>query len=109
MLLKMNDYRKHFSKGQSLVEIVTFLAIVVLAFAAMQTYIQRGIQGKTKVLTDRIIGRKQRAYSATSSYSKSKTSSTSNIKVSTKTGGSTEKAYIRERTTTKSSSYTRDK
>ena len=64
---------KFFFKGQSLVEIVTFFAVLSLVFIAMQKYIQRGVQGKTKDLTDAIIGTEQKPYTADWATSESRT------------------------------------
>ena len=79
-----------FVKGQSLAEVVTFLGIVALAIVAMQTYIQRGIQGKTRYLTNAIINPehlKQRYTAADSATSSSSTKLSGTTKVSTVKGG----------------------
>ena len=95
-------------KGQSLVEIVAFIAVVSLAILAMQVYIQRGIQGKTKDLTDGIIGSQQRAYTAEEATSSSSTRFSGTTKVSTSTGGSRTK-NINEATQETSESWSKGK
>lgn len=65
-----------FVKGQSLVDIVTVFAIISLVVIAMQTYIKRGIQGRTKDLTDMIINPNNLAQRyTTSDWEKSSSSS----------------------------------
>ncbi len=95
-------------RGQALAEAAIVLATAGLAILAMQMYIQRGIQGKTKFLTDKIIGKDQRAYTAISEHSQTRTDSLARIKVSTKKGGSQEKTTKTENTTVKSYSWSKD-
>ena len=92
---------KFFLKGQSLAEIVAFFAVASLVFVAMQKYIQRGVQGKTKHLTDVIIGTEQIPYTADWETSKSQTRFKGKTRVQTKAGGRVIRT-IKE--TTKSSS-----
>lgn len=98
-----------FAKGQVLAEAAIVLATAGLAILAMQVYIQRGIQGKTKFLTDKIIGKDQRAYTAVSEHSRTRTDSFDKTKVSTKRGGSVKKEIITEDTTVNSYSWSKDK
>ena len=96
-------------KGQSLSEITIIIAIAALVFIAMQVYMQRGIQGKTKFLTDYIIGNKQRAYTAETATSTAKTTLSGRTRVKTGPSGSTDKTIISETTITDSTSYAKDK
>lgn len=98
-------------KGQSLMEFAVLLALVGLAFMAMQIYIQRGIQGKTKDLTDVIINPEKlplRAYTAESQTSSDTTVFKGTTTVSTGKGGAGTKT-VDETTTTTSSSMSVDK
>ncbi len=97
------------SKAQSLVEIVIIAGIAALVFIAMQVYIQRGIQGKTKFLTDQIIGSQQRAYTATTATGDSNTSFVNVTNVSTGQGGTSSKNIISETISSSSHSYSKDK
>lgn len=90
-------------KGQNLVEVVALFALVSLVFVVMQVYIQRGIQGKTKDLTDQIIGTQQKAYTAETEMSKTATQITGSTTVRTEIGGRVSKA-ISETTTSTSES-----
>lgn len=74
-------------KGQNLAEVVILFALVALVFVAMQTYVKRGIQGKTKDLTDRIIGIQQKAYTAETETSSTSTSISGTTTVATGSGG----------------------
>lgn len=49
-------------RGQSLTEVALIIGIVGLVFFGMQNYIGRGLQGKVKGLTDRMIGTEQSVY-----------------------------------------------
>jgi hypothetical protein len=49
-------------KGQNLAEVALIIGVLGLVLIGMQVYIKRGIQGKVKVLTDKIIGEEQSAY-----------------------------------------------
>lgn len=96
-------------KAQSLVEIVVIMGIAALAFIVMQVYIQRGIQGKTKFLTDQIIGSQQRAYTAEIATGDSSTSIVGATRISTVQGGSSSKSIIGETVTSTSHSYSKGK
>lgn len=96
-------------KGQHLVEITILVGLAALVFIAMQVYIQRGIQGKTRFLTDRIIGDEQRAYTATTATSASSTNISGRTRVVTGQFGSTSKTIVNERVVADSSSYAKDK
>lgn len=48
--------------GQTLTEVALIIGIVGLALIGMQVYVKRGLQGKAKDLTDKIIGPGQSAY-----------------------------------------------
>lgn len=101
--------------GQSLAEAAITLATVGLAILAMQVYIQRGIQGKTKDLTDAIIGKKQEASASIKEHGWTDTSSFSKIKVSTmkrvnaENKGGVTKDIIKDRTITKSETWTTER
>lgn len=41
-------------KGQSTLEYAILITVVVSAFVAMQTYVQRGVQANLKMIQDRI-------------------------------------------------------
>lgn len=102
-------------KGQSLAEAAITLATVGLAILAMQVYLQRGIQAKTKVLTDTIIGEEQRASSSIEELGSTDTDSFSKIKVITtkridaEHKGSVTKDIIRDQTNTRSETWTTEK
>lgn len=97
------------SKAQSLVEVVVIIGIAALVFIAMQVYIQRGIQGKTKFLTDQIIGSQQRAYTAETATSNSSTSIIGATNVLTGQGGSSSKSIIGETVISTSHSWSKGK
>jgi hypothetical protein len=50
------------SKGQNLTEVALIFGIAGLVLFGMQAYITRGLQAKTKKLTDYMIGTEQEAY-----------------------------------------------
>ncbi|MFH1077574.1 MAG: hypothetical protein V1753_12240 [Pseudomonadota bacterium] len=75
------------TKGQSLLEVAILMGVVTLAILVMQTYIKRGVQGKTKDLTDIIIGTQQRAYVAESQTSKTTSTVSAETTISTESGG----------------------
>ena len=99
---------KSFIKGQSLLEIVTIFAIVALVVVAMEVYIKRGIQGKTKELTDKIIGSQQRAYTSDWQQSTDTSNFSGTTSVSTVEGGGVYK-NIDETTSSISSSESKGK
>lgn len=77
-------------KGQNLAEVVILFALVSLVFVAMQTYVKRGLQGKTKDLTDQIInpeGLAQKAYTAETETSSTSTSTSGTTTIATGGGG----------------------
>jgi len=104
------------SKAQSLIEIVTLLAILVLVAVAMQPYIQRRLQGRIKDMSDIIIRTDPetkkvlplKAYTSDSEKSRSKTVTDSAIKVTTTTGGVVRKD-IKETTKVDSYSWSKNK
>lgn len=49
-------------RGQNLTEVALIIGIVGLVLIGMQTYFTRGIQGKLKGLTDKMIGTEQSVY-----------------------------------------------
>lgn len=103
--------KKFFIKGQSLVEIVTVFAIASLAILAMQAYVKRGIQGRTKDLTDRIINPEDKALrytTADEAESLSTTDFSGNTTVSMVKGGGVNKV-IREKTYSTSKSLSKNK
>jgi hypothetical protein len=51
-----------FRKGQTLSEVMLIIGVVGLALMCMQVYVKRGLQGRVKDLTDKIISNKQEAY-----------------------------------------------
>ena len=75
------------SGGQSLLEVAILMGVVMLAVAVMQTYIKRGVQGKTKDLTDIIIGTQQKAYVAESQTSQTTSTVSAVATISTEKGG----------------------
>jgi len=100
-----------FVKGQSLAEVVTFLGIITLAIIAMQIYIQRGIQVKTKDLTKAIINPEHlqlRAYTAEEETSSGKTKFSGTTIVSTVKGGGVTRD-ITEKTVSTSKSWSKNK
>ena len=100
--------KKFLVKGQSLMEWATLLAVVGLAILAMQVYVQRGLQGKTRDLTNAIINSQNlplRASSATSEEGNTTITSSGTTRVSTLKGGAVNKT-IGERTVTKSNTKT---
>lgn len=101
--------KKRWVKGQNLAEIVVLLALVGLAFMGMQKYIQRGVQRRAKVLTDKIIGGGQSPYTVEQSHSKSETESKDKIKVTTSPGGSVNKEILQGKINTHSDSWSMDK
>ena len=100
--------KKSWVKGQNLVEITIILGLTVLAFVGMQTYVQRGIQGKAKLLTNKIIGDEQRAYSTEEAHSHSTILNKDKIKVKTQQGGSVKKTITQAMTSTKSYSWSKE-
>ncbi len=98
-------------KGQSLGEVVIFLGVITLAMIGMQVYIQRGLQGKAKDLTDVIINPehlKQRAYSSDDATSSGSTRLSDTTKVTTLKGGSVIRD-VNETMTSTSKSWDRNK
>lgn len=79
--------KNFFAKGQNLIEIVVIFAILSLVVVGMQTYVKRGIQGKTKDLTDIIIGSEQRVYIAETEKSTSNIIYDTTMNIETKAGG----------------------
>ncbi|MEK7308298.1 MAG: hypothetical protein AAB089_04435 [Nitrospirota bacterium] len=98
--------KKLFVKGQSLAEIIAIFAIVSLVVVGMQIYVKRGIQGKTKALTDKIIGLQQKAYTAEDEENISWSSSLGITSVETLEGGRVSKNITED---TSSTSYTKSK
>jgi hypothetical protein len=49
-------------KGQNLTEVMLIIGVLGLALIGMQVYVKRGLQGKMKDLTDKIISDKQEPY-----------------------------------------------
>jgi hypothetical protein len=58
-----SDKKIFLRKGQSLAEAVLMIGVLGLVLIGMQAYVKRGLQGKVRDLTDRIIGNEQAAYS----------------------------------------------
>lgn len=105
-----------FCKGQSLGELVILLGIVAIVFSVMQIYMQRGLQGRVKDLTDAIIRTDPdtktklplQPYTAKDSHSNSSTEITGTTTVETKSGGMVIK-NINESTKSHSYSESTDK
>jgi len=49
-------------RGQGLTEVALVIGIVGLMLISMQVYVKRGVQGKLKALTDKMISSDQEAY-----------------------------------------------
>jgi len=49
-------------RGQNLTEVALVIGIVGLVLISMQVYVKRGVQGKLKVLTDKLISNEQAIY-----------------------------------------------
>ena len=91
--------KRFFIKGQSLLEIVTLFAVASLVMLGIQIYIQRGIQGRTRDLTNIIIGSKQRFTASDDATSNESTSTRGTTRISTAKGGAVTK-NINETTNT---------
>lgn len=89
-------------KAQNLTELALMVATLGLVLLAMQTYIQRGLQGRVKDLTDHILGTEQSVYAI--DVSKLTITSGTNTKVGFDPKSKTERSVLTggERQTTKS-------
>lgn len=82
MVKKMK--KKIYIRGQNLTELAIVFGIVGLVLLGMQTYVTRGVQGKFKDLTDRMISPTQEPYPQDISMLTVNTSGTT-VKISSET------------------------